>query len=407
MSLLSPENVPDPVRVVVRALKAAGHQAFLVGGCVRDLKRGQRPKDFDVATSARPEQVKQAVRPAKVIPTGIEHGTVTVVHSGHHVEVTTFRAESDYVDGRRPSKVEFHEEIEADLSRRDFTINAMAWDPDDDRLVDPFGGEADLDARVVRCVRSAHERFSEDGLRALRAVRFATVLDFALDPDTQAAIRPTLHVFRKVAGERIQQEFVKLLLAEGRAPRGLALLRDTGLLAEFFPEAVGADFEAVGRAPLDATVRLALLCLQAPAPREVVLRLKFPGKVAEEAGALVALHPLPAASASDAELRRWAARVTPERVPALFALAAAREPAPAAERAALQARVQALLAANPPLTARQLALDGKAIMALLGVGPSPAIGHATRHLLELVLEDPRRNSRESLTAALKAWTLPQ
>lgn len=409
MRLLSRENVPGPVLDVVRLLKDARHQAFLVGGCVRDLHRGQTPKDWDVATSARPEQVRAAVKPAraKVIDTGVEHGTVTVVLAACHVEVTTFRAESEYVDGRRPSKVEFHEEIEADLSRRDFTINAMAWDPlVEGPVVDPFGGQADLARGLVRCVRSALERFSEDGLRALRAVRFATVLNFALDPDTEAAIPPTLHVFRKVAGERMQQEFVKLLLAP-EAPRGLALLRDTGLLAEFFPEARGADFAAVARVDREAlALRLALLCLATPSARDVVLRLKFPGKVAEEVGALVSHQQLPGAGSTDADLRRWAARVGPERVPALFALDAARVATPSAAGAALHARVQALLAANPPLAARQLALDGKAIMAALGVGPSPAVGQATRHLLELVLEDPRRNTRESLTAALKAWTLP-
>jgi tRNA nucleotidyltransferase (CCA-adding enzyme) len=138
----------------------------------------------------------------------------------------------------------------------------------------------------------------------------------------------------------------------------------------------------------------------------VVLRLKFPSRVAEETAAFVAFQQLPGAAASDAELRRWAARVGPERVASLFALASAREATPSPARAALQGRVEALLAANPPLSARQLALDGKAIMAVLGVGPSPAVGLATRHLLELVLDDPGRNSPESLTAALKAWRPP-
>ncbi len=401
MSLLSREKVPPEVLEVVERLQGAGHQAYLVGGCVRDLLRSETPKDFDVATSARPEVVGTLFK--RVIPTGIEHGTVTVIVGRAHVELTTFRAESDYVDGRRPSKVEFHEEIEADLSRRDFTINAMAWDPvGAGRLVDPFGGQADLSAGVVRCVRSALERFSEDGLRALRAVRFATVLDFAVEPATQAAIPLTLHVFRKVAGERVQQEFAKLLRAPA-APRGLGLLRDTGLLGAFFPEAVGADFTAVGRAPVDEALRLAVLLPGAPAVREVLLRLKFPGRVAEEAAALTAHEALPPVDAAEPTLRRWAARADPARVPRLLDLAEARTGAPSP----LRPRLEALLAAQPPLTARALALDGKAIMAALGVGPSRAVGDATRFLLELVLDDPARNTPESLTAALAGWKRPE
>lgn len=400
-ALLSREHVPREVLRVVEGLKGAGHQAFLVGGCVRDLLRGHEPKDFDVATSARPEAVKQVFR--RVIDTGIEHGTVTVVEQGRHVEVTTFRAESDYVDGRRPSRVEFHEEIEADLSRRDFTINAMAWDPTAGAaVIDPFGGQGDLARRVVRCVRSAHERFSEDGLRALRAVRFATVLDFTLDAETEAAIRPTLPVFRKVAGERMQQELAKLLLAPS-ASRGLALLQSTGLLESFFPEAVGADFEAVGLAPRDEATRLALLVRAGAAVRDVVLRLKFPSRVAAEAAALAGCPPVPPPTASDAELRRWLAQVEVERVPAVLAFVTAREgSAPPA-----QPRLEALLAQRPPLNAKALALDGKAIMAALGVPPGPVVGQATRYLLELVLEEPARNTAELLRASLAEWKRPE
>ncbi|HZI03258.1 MAG TPA: [cytidine(C)-cytidine(C)-adenosine (A)]-adding enzyme, partial [Archangium sp.] len=178
-SLLEAE-VPRPVLDVIARLHELGHAVFLVGGCVRDTLRGVHPKDFDVATSALPEEVQRAFR--KVIPTGIQHGTVTVVQGGTHVEVTTFRSEGDYHDGRRPSAVTFERDIVKDLSRRDFTINAMAWNPLTHELADPFGGQEDLKARVVRCVGSAIERFSEDGLRPMRAVRFAAVLDFTLDP---------------------------------------------------------------------------------------------------------------------------------------------------------------------------------------------------------------------------------
>lgn len=384
---------------VIKGLQAGGFRAFLVGGCVRDMLREKPPKDFDVASSARPGDVQKLFK--KVIPTGIEHGTVTVVLRGEHVEVTTFRAEADYVDGRRPSKVEFHEDIEADLGRRDFTMNAIAWDPISGQKVDPFGGEIDLNNHLVRCVRDAVERFSEDGLRPLRAVRFATVLDFTLEPATEAAIPKTLAVFRKVAQERVHQEFVKLLVAPS-ATRGLTLLASTGLFAEFLPEAAPGEFEAVGRAPRDEVIRMALLLLGQKQPREAMLRLKFPNKIAEDTAALVLRSTLPPVTATDAELRRWLAKLEASRAAPLFALHEARGSLPAG----LRARAEAILATDPPLTTRQLALDGKAIMAALGTGPSPAIGHATRHLLELVLDDPSRNTPDGLLAALKGWSAP-
>ena len=218
--------VPAGVRSVLERLISSGHEAWLVGGGVRDLLRGQDPKDWDIATDAVPEQVVKLFR--RVVPTGIAHGTVTVLVPGGQVEVTTFRAESAYVDGRRPESVAFHRDLVADLARRDFTINALAFDPVGSRLRDPFGGQEDLARRRVRCVGVAAERFGEDGLRPLRAVRFATVLEFELEPETEAAIPGALAVFDKVALERRRDELLKLLLAAGVA-RGLELLRRTGL----------------------------------------------------------------------------------------------------------------------------------------------------------------------------------
>jgi tRNA nucleotidyltransferase (CCA-adding enzyme) len=392
-------DIPGAVLEVIAALQQAGFRAFLVGGCVRDLLRGRPPKDFDVATSATPGAVQRLFK--RVIPTGVEHGTVTVVQRGAHVEVTTFRAEAEYVDGRRPSRVDFHEDIEADLSRRDFTMNAMAWDPVSRQLVDPFGGQQDLAAGVVRCVGEALERFSEDGLRPLRAVRFATVLDFAVDPQTEAAVAATLPVFRKVATERVHQEFVKLLLAP-RAARGLELLRRTGLLAEFFPEALSCDLATVDRAPADEVVRLAVLLAHRADARAVALRLRFPNRTADDVGHLVQHQVLPDGATGDPGLRRWLSRVDARSVAGLFALASAlrREPA------GLRDRIERLLADHPPLTTRALALDGRAVMQSLGVGPSALVGQATRYLLDLVLDDPSQNTPEALTAALQRWQRP-
>jgi tRNA nucleotidyltransferase (CCA-adding enzyme) len=408
-------EVPRPVLTVIARLRELGHAAYLVGGCVRDTLRGVHPKDFDVATSARPEEVQRGFR--KVIPTGIQHGTVTVLEGGTHVEVTTFRSEGDYHDGRRPSAVTFEQDIVKDLSRRDFTINAMAWDPLNHELVDPFGGQEDLKARLIRCVGSATARFSEDGLRPLRAVRFAAVLDFTLDPDTQAAIPLTLPVFRKVAHERVREEFVKLLLSK-REAFGLELLAVTGLLDVFLPELARADAEAArlarvaaAAAPADVELRLAALLADLVDPRgaeEIGVRLKFPTKSIERVRLFVGNAALERhLGDSDPALRRLLARVGPSNVEAIADVARARtqarEPGRLPELEALIGRLRALVAAKPPLTGKDLALNGGAIMSNLGVGPSPIVGEATRFLVEQVLDEPSLNEAEKLKELLSRW----
>jgi tRNA nucleotidyltransferase (CCA-adding enzyme) len=367
---------------------------------VRDLLRGQQPKDWDVATDAVPDQVVKLFR--RVIPTGIAHGTVTVLVPGGQVEVTTFRAESAYLDGRRPESVAFHGDLGADLARRDFTINALAFDPIGGRFRDPFGGQEDLARRRVRCVGVAAERFAEDGLRPLRAVRFATVLEFELDPDTEAAIPGAVPVFDKVALERRRDELLKLLLAPGVA-RGLELLRTTRLMGRLLPEVeeVG-DPERnarVSHAEPVLEVRLAALLGGVRQLETALERLRLPAKVVETVRALLS-HPLgPEASTwSDADLRRWLVRLGPERWELAVALARAGGADP---DGALGKRIGGIVAARPPLAAKDLALNGAEIMKALGVGPSPAVGDATRFLLERVLERPDLNTPEQLRELLR------
>jgi tRNA nucleotidyltransferase (CCA-adding enzyme) len=403
---LAQASVPPGVLDVLSRLHAAGHEAYLVGGCVRDLVSGRVPHDWDIATQALPAEVQKLFQ--RVIPTGIAHGTVTVLLLDGQVEVTTYRVESGYADGRRPDRVEFRRDLVEDLARRDFTINAMAFDPLALELKDPFGGLEDLALRTVRCVGEARARFAEDGLRPLRAVRFATVLGFELDSATALAIPGALDVFRKVAPERVRDEFLKLLLAPD-AKRGLALLAETGLLAAAFPElgeaersGAGARVEAV---PPRAEVRLAALLLTSAARDTVLERLRLPGRVVEEVHALLA-HPLPADASrwGAAQVRRWASQLGPKRVEEAVALGAA-SGLEAAAQVAVQ--VQAVLASHPPLSVRELALDGRAVMEVLGVGPSKEVGEATRWLLEKVLEEPGRNTKEALGALLGVWAAEQ
>lgn len=214
---------PQPVVIVVEKLKSCGHTAYIAGGAVRDMIIDQRrPVDWDIATSATPAEVSSCFE--HVVPTGLAHGTVTVIEEGMSIEVTTYRHDGPYVDGRRPEHVVFLDDIAADLARRDFTINAMAFDPTTGELVDPYGGVSDIEARLIRCVGDPAERFSEDKLRMLRAVRFAATLGFSVDSSVVDAARALAPGIVQVSVERIMDELVKTV----RAPKPGAALGTHG-----------------------------------------------------------------------------------------------------------------------------------------------------------------------------------
>lgn len=441
-------EIPATVRAILARLVGAGHAAYVVGGAVRDALLGKAPHEWDVTTSARPAQVV-ALFP-HVVPTGLQHGTVTVVQEGLPVEVTTFRGEGAYHDGRRPSEIRFLDDIALDLARRDFTVNAMAFDPVTGRFEDPHGGRLDLQRRTIRAVGAATERFAEDGLRAMRAVRFASVLGFRLERATRRAIPGALQTFRKVAAERIGAELGKLLT--GARPRyGLELMRRTGLLAEVLPELLAGHgmrqnrwhrydvYHHVLRVTDAATpsivVRLAALLHDIDKPltarpkeggepgehtffdhersgaaraKELCLRLRFPTKVAADVEVLVREHQVVYdASFSDGAIRRLLLRIGPERLDDWYALRradvigrATRVEEGLSDNAALFARLDAARAAKPALTAKELALRGEEIAALLGVPPGPEVGRAQRFLLQRVLDEPEANTKVGLTALL-------
>jgi poly(A) polymerase len=217
---------------IVRRLQTAGFEAYWVGGCVRDVLLGREPEDYDVATSAKPEEI-EALFP-RTVPVGKQFGVILVVEEGHQFEVATFRAESDYQDGRHPAQVTFANAT-ADALRRDFTINGLFYDPIQARTYDWVGGEADLRAKILRTIGSAEERFAEDHLRLLRSVRFAAQLGFDLEVETFAALRRNAPKISRVSAERVRDELIKLL-RPGHAGRGLELLHDSGLLQEILPE---------------------------------------------------------------------------------------------------------------------------------------------------------------------------
>jgi len=436
--------VPEEVLDLCNRLGSRGKRAWVVGGCVRDLLRGGSPNDWDVATDARPEELLRIF--PRAIPTGIEHGTVTVVKEGRHYEVTTLRGEGTYSDGRRPDWVEFVDDITADLARRDFTVNAIAFDPLDGKVIDPFDGRGDLARGVLRAVGDARARFSEDGLRVLRAARFVATLDLELDAATEAAIRPTLDTYRKVAQERVREEWVKTMKA--RAPsRAFDVMRRTGILEVTCPElleGVGMEqnkwhahdvwrhgMECMDACVADPVLRIAALLHDVGKPRTrawsdktadytfydhdrvgaeivepIAARLRFSNEDRARIVSLVRHHLFHYSDEwTDTAVRRWIRRVGPERVDDLYVLNEADVRAKGRDFAAdldalarLKAHVARVLAEGAALSTRDLRVNGRDLMAELGVSPGPVIGQILDALLDAVTSDPTVNEREALLA---------
>ena len=224
-------KMPANVQLIIDKLNASGYEAYIVGGCVRDSVLHRAPDDWDVTTSAQPCEVKKVF--SRTVDTGIAHGTVMVLIGGSAVEVTTYRIDGEYEDNRHPSEVEFTTSLAKDLKRRDFTVNAMAYN-DQTGLVDIFGGMEDLSRQVIRCVGKPHERFSEDALRILRAVRFAAQLDFVIDDDTKVAVKQLAGTLSNISAERIQVEVVKLLTSS--RPEFWRILFELGITKVIMPE---------------------------------------------------------------------------------------------------------------------------------------------------------------------------
>ncbi len=435
-------TVPRDVLDLCERLRSRGKRAWIVGGCVRDLLAGRAANDWDIATDARPSELVRIF--PRAVPTGIEHGTVTVVMSGKHYEVTTLRGEGTYSDGRRPDWVEFVDDITADLARRDFTVNAVAIDPVDGVFIDPFGGREDLARGLLKAVGDPKERFSEDGLRVLRAARFVATLELDLDPATEAAIEPTLDTFRKVAAERVRDEWVKAMKA--RTPsRAFEVMRRTGILGVTCPEllrGVGMeqnkwhayDVWRHGMACMDActgdpVLRIAALLHDVGKPmtrawsektadytfydhdkvgaevaEPIAARLRFSNDERLRIVALVRHHLFHYSDEwTDAAVRRWIRRVGPERIEDLYLLNAADVQGKGRDFAAdlealgqLKAHVARVIADGAALSTKDLKINGHDLIRELGVKPGPLIGRILDALLEAVTNDPALNERDAL-----------
>lgn len=451
------EQVPQDVFDICERLRGAGKRAWIVGGCVRDSLLGKGAADWDVATDALPEELMKLF--PRAIPTGLAHGTVTVVVHGRspsgeretrHYEVTTLRGESTYSDGRRPDAVHFVDDIVRDLARRDFTINAIAVDPQSGDLIDPFDGRGDLDRRLIRAVGVPFERFSEDGLRVLRAARFSATLEFELDRETFSAIGATLDTFRKVSAERVRDEWMKTMKAR-KPSRAFDVMRESGILGITCPELLegvgmeqnkwhGLDVWNHGLACMDACVgdpalRIAALLHDVGKPRTrafsdktqdwtfydhdrvgaevaepILTRLRFSNDERARIVSLVRHHLFHYDGWSDAAVRRWIRRVGPERVHDLYALNEAdlRGKGSAFDErqldalTALSAHVEKVLAEGAALSTRDLAVRGNDLMKELGLAPGRIVGRVLEALLEVVIADPALNERETLLARARA-----
>ena len=386
-------------------LHRAGYAAYVVGGCVRDSLLGLTPHDWDLCTSALPQQVMELFGAQRCIPTGLQHGTVTVKQSGALYEITTFRTEGTYTDGRHPDEVHFVPDVREDLARRDFTINAMAYN-EKEGLVDPFGGQADLQSGIVRAVGVPRQRFTEDALRILRLYRFAARFGFSIDPPTAQAAQKLCAHLDCVSVERIEEELAKLL----SAPAPAAYLDKKILfviLPELTSEALAAAKPVVDACPAGAEnlpIRLAalLLSLGEDGIRRTLKRLRCSNVLIEEAAVLVR-EAVPGVPVSlNIYARRLLGKYNLCTVQRIAALGTALQPERAADFAALSELAEQLDADGVCCRVSQLAVNGRDLMAA-GIPAGPGIRKVLEALLDGVIREEYPNERQALLAAVQQF----
>jgi tRNA nucleotidyltransferase/poly(A) polymerase len=406
-------RIPGIVGTILKRIQGAGFEAYVVGGAVRDMVMGRTPSDWDIVTSASAEKVEDLF--PHLTRFSLQHGTITLVSEGKHYEVSAFR-------GPSPT-------IEDDLAHRDFTVNAMAWEPDKGRLIDPWGGTRDVKRRLVRAVGAPEDRFREDPLRILRAVRIACELHFRIEGKTRDTLSTMALSLAGVAGERVRDEVTRILLSE-RPSRGLRDLVRTGLLDQIAPELVEGRrkgrkmvhrgfLETVDRVDPDPVLRLAALFhrvgedkkeqeKQSAGITEVVMgRLKFSKRMISDVTHLVmhhgdVIHYDP--SWDDGAVRRLVRRVGLERLDHFFSLCRAVLESQGKDTGLLsdlEERVRSNLKAGFPCRVQNLKVDGRKVMEVLGLPEGPEVGGMLKALLEEVLDHPEWNTEEKLIERLK------
>lgn len=440
-------EMPQKAKYIIETVMDAGFEAYVVGGCVRDSILGRKPMDWDITTSARPEQIKGLFH--RTIDTGLQHGTVTVMLGEEGFEVTTYRVDGEYEDGRHPKEVTFTPNLEEDLKRRDFTINAMAYN-EQRGLIDLFGGIEDMESKIIRCVGEPGERFGEDALRMLRAIRFSAQLGYAIENETLDAIgklSPSLH---KISAERIQSELVKLLMSPH--PSRLRIAYTTGMTKVFFPEfdrameteqkhphhcaSVGEHIlQSLECIEADRVLRLTMLfhdigkpavlsvdedgithfhdhgVVSADMAEEIMHRLKFDTDTIRKVCKLVFFHDYGINAKTNIRMvRRAVNKIGEEAFPSLFAVRRAdimaqsdyqrQEKLDKVDR--WQELYEEVKAKNQCISLKTLALKGADLIAI-GFQPGKELGDVLRNLLELVLEHPEYNEKEKLLEEAKKY----
>lgn len=436
-------ELPRKVVLIIKNLQRHGYDAYAVGGCVRDSILNRKPEDWDITTSAKPEQVKRIFR--RTVDTGIEHGTVTVLIGKDGFEVTTYRVDGLYEDGRHPKEVTFTSRLEEDLKRRDFTINAMAYN-DDERLVDAFGGMRDLNYHLIRCVGDPKERFSEDALRILRAVRFSAQLAFPIEPETAEAIKSLAPNLEKISAERIQAELVKLLVSDH--PERIQDACELGITKVVLPEwddMVGVKqntphhkydvaahtVHALQNVKNDKVLRLTMLFHDMGKPvmkttdengrdhfkghaiaseqiaKTVMKRLKFDNDTIRKVTKLVAYHDY-RMEPTGANVRRAMHEIEVELFPYYLAVRLADTKAQSSyeRRGKLENIIQIrelyrnALRNKECVTLKDLAVTGTDLINL-GIAPGKELGTLLNELLDMVIEDPAWNQKGKLCDYVK------
>lgn len=429
---------------VLERLKNAGYSAYVVGGCVRDILLNVEPSDFDVTTSATTDEVEELFSDCKLVTLGREYGTIGILHSGEMVEATTFRSDGAYLDGRHPSYVEFSRRLYDDLNRRDFTINAMAMDIEGN-IVDEFGGLLDLQNKSIKAVGNPLERFEEDKLRMLRAVRFATTLEFEIEENTLNAIKNTAEKLHEVSVERIQMEINKILLSD-TPKRGMELLLETGLLKEILPEIMRTvDYDqmspyhhkslfkhiicVVDRVPKKLHLRLAALfhdiskvdtlsidedgvghfyghdLLGAKVSTIVLKRLKYDNKTIEAVNLLIENHMKAHDVLSRKAVKRQINRVGENLIYDLLDLMISdvkctREGRDVSFLEDRKLEVTDILNSSEPINEQGLKINGHDLIQI-GYNEGRELGRVLGELTEIVLDDPTMNDRDKLIEIAK------
>lgn len=448
-------DIPAPIKEIARILNMEGFQCFLVGGSVRDSIMGFTPNEYDIATNAKPEDVQRIFK--YTIPTGIKHGTILVILDDMHVEITTFRSDGNYSDGRHPDKVEYTASIEDDLPRRDLTINAMAYNVLDGTLIDMFDGMKDIKNKIIRSVGNPYERFTEDGLRIMRAIRFATKLNFNIEKETFEAICHSTGMLTSIAYERIREEFNGILISDNPF-RGIELLRKTGILALIMPELMQGfgvsqnrfhkydvyyhilhtiqAVESLETEELTLLVRLAALFHDIAKPmvqkkvskqeepvyynhevvganvaKKIMKRLKYSNAEIDFVTLLVRQHMFYYQDEwTDGAVRRFMKAVGIENIKPLLKLREAdrlgsgnRKDKESKAIPKLLARIDKIIEEENAITVKDLKINGNDLMKEFNLKPGPIVGKILNYLLDLILDEPSLNDKEKLMEKTKLF----